>query len=191
MAAQQAAEAVAAVWALEWAAFAEQPVLEWPPDLKDELVRLPRLHISAFRRALASFPDATGLGWDDLHPKALLRLDDTMLAALLRILFLCECRGTWPASTAIAIVALIPKTDGGRRPIGLLPLLPRIWMRARHDVIRDWERANDRDYLYAGPSKGAQVATWKQAARAELAQMTGEQYAQVLLDLVKAFDRVP
>ena len=42
-----------------------------------------------------------------------------------------------------------------------------------------------------GREKGGQVATWKQALRAELAHSTGRQYAQVLLDLVKAFERVP
>ena len=40
--------------------------------------------------------------------------------------------------------------------------------------------------------KGAEVAAWKQAARAELAKLSnGVDYAQVLLDLVKAFDRIP
>ncbi len=64
-------------------------------------------------------------------------------------------------------------------------------MRARRDLVRRWERQHDRPYLYAGPSKGAQVATWKQAARAELSAAIGVEYAQTLLDLVKAFERVP
>ena len=34
-------------------------------------------------------------------------------------------------------------------------------------------------------------AAWKQAARAEVAAASDEKYAQVLLDLVKAFDRRP
>ena len=32
------------------------------------------------------------------------------------------------------------KPDGGRRPIGLLPLLPRVWSRVRRDVASTWER---------------------------------------------------
>ena len=91
----------------------------------------------------------------------------------------------------LVLMALIPKTDGGRRPIVLLPLLPRIWMRARHSIVQAWERSNDRDYLYAGPGKGALVATWKQAARAEIAKLPGKPHAQVVLDLAKAFERVP
>ena len=72
-----------------------------------------------------------------------------------------------------------------------MPLLPRVWMRSRRYIAQQWERANDRPYLYAGAAKGAEVAAWKQAARAELAVEGGASYAQVLLDLVKAFERVP
>lgn len=40
---------------------------------------------------------------------------------------------------------------------------------------------------------GANIAAWKQAARVELALTTKHkvEYAQVLPDLVKAFDRIP
>ena len=45
---------------------------------------------------------------------------------------------------------------------------------------------------YAGPGKGADVASWRQAARAEHARtMEGVHYAAIFLDLVKAFERVP
>ncbi len=65
-------------------------------------------------------------------------------------------------------------------------------MRIRRQVARDWELANPRPYLYAGVGKGANVAAWKQGARAELAQsLPHVLYGQALLDLVKAFERVP
>ena len=91
------------------------------------------------------------------------------------------------------LIALLPKTDGGFRPIGLLPAPPRIWMRARRKVARRWEEANSRQWLYAGKGKGANVAAWMQAILAELAatMRTSVEYVQALLDLVKAFDKVP
>ena len=59
-------------------------------------------------------------------------------------------------------------------------------------MARQWEEANSRDYLFAGVGKGADIAAWKQAFRAETAvQVQNSCYLQVLLDLVKAFDRVP
>ena len=94
---------------------------------------------------------------------------------------------------ALVIIVLLPKPDGGFRPIGLLPFLPRLWMRARRHIIVEWERLNHRPYLYGGKGMGADIAVWKQAARAELAAASKNAvaYAQALLDLVKAFDRVP
>ena len=59
--------------------------------------------------------------------------------------------------------------------------------------MADWERGNDRPYLYAGKGRGADVAAWKQAPRVELAATSQWRvgYGQALLDLVKAFDRIP
>ena len=47
--------------------------------------------------------------------------------------------------------------------------------------------------LYAGKGMGADIAAWKQAARAALAVVATFHvgYGQALLDLVKAFDRIP
>ncbi len=186
--AQSIAEREKADWAEQWAASAPYPLLPWPDDLGP---LLPPIAVDLFRQVLATFAAHTALGWDALHPRALLRLSDCMLLALLRIIAVAEARGCWPAAVALVLVVLLPKPDGGRRPIGLLPLLPRIWARARRPILAAWERTCDRPYLYAGPARGAQVATWRQAARAELASAVGVEYAQTLLDLVKAFERIP
>ena len=69
-----------------------------------------------------------------------------MLVAFLRVLFLCETRGVWPTKTTLVIIVLLPKSDGGRRPIGLFSLLTRVWMRIRRTVANAWETANDRDF---------------------------------------------
>ena len=189
MTVQQLADKEATIWAAEWGVGREVQEVTWPADLGPPP---PLMTLCSLKRALASFAEATGLGWDDLHPRALLRLSDSLLLALLRLLAACERYGRWPRGVAVVIIALLPKPDGGRRPIGLFPLLPRVWMRVRRDVAREWERLHERPYLYAGVGKGANVAAWKQAARAELAlAIPGVEYGQALLDLVKAFDRVP
>ena len=194
--AQQAADAEAASWAKQWLADEpgladnRQQMLTWREHMGPILARMT---LPGLKQALATFAADTGLGWDAVHPRALLRLPDSSLLALLRILFVCECRGAWPSFVSMVLIVLIPKSDGGRRPIGLLPLFPRIWMRLRHDVIQQWEQSSavHREYFYAGPARGAHVATWRQGFRAELARMKKESYAQALLDLVKAFERVP
>ena len=90
----------------------------------------------------------------------------------------------------MVVICLLPKPEGGFRPIGLLPWLARVWMKIRRNVVTEWERNNVRDYLYAGKAKGADVAVWRQAARAEMANVHTVPYAQALLDMVKCFDRV-
>eukprot|EP00973_Karenia_brevis_P067806 9433622-Karenia_brevis.AAC.1 len=64
-------------------------------------------------------------------------------------------------------------------------------MRARLQVAQAWTLANERAYFYAGPAKGAEVASWKQALLAETAKSVKLSYACTLLDLVKALDSVP
>ena len=102
-----------------------------------------------------------------------------------------ERAGVFPSAVQGVRVPLMEKRQGGYRPIGLLPLLPRIRMKARQRIAEQWESANEKGYLYAGPSKGADVAAWKQSARAEHASLTKVIFAIVLLDLVKAFENDP
>ena len=119
------------------------------------------------------------------------RLPIGILQGVVQLLTLCEAAGRWPAVVQLVIVVLLPKPDGGFRPIGLIPALPRLWMRARRTVAKNWEASQPRPYLFAGARKGATVAAWKQAARAEHAAALAVAYARSLLDLVKAFERIP
>ena len=64
-------------------------------------------------------------------------------------------------------------------------------MRLRRIEAKAWELSCDRQFLYAGSGRGSTVAACKQAARSEAVRVGGHQYAQSLLDLVKAFERIP
>ena len=63
----------------------------------------------------------------------------------------------------------------------------------RRRYATQWEAATNRPYLYAGPGRGANIATWTQAARAEHVASLPVRfgYGMTLFDLVKAFDHVP
>ena len=187
---QQHVDGEANDWSGHWACDTDMPPCQWPADLGP---LPPMLELELLRQVLTTFPDGLGLGWDSIHPRSLLRLSDQVLMALLRLLFLYEATGEWPGLTTAVIVALLPKTSPGLRPIGLFPWLPKIWTRVRRQEATRWEIANDRPYLYAGQGKGANVATWTQAARAEHAASAPLPlaYGMTLLDLVKAFDTVP
>ena len=120
--------------------------LAWP----EETEQLPPMSLKRWKDTLASFAAGAGLGWDGVHPRALLRLPDEVHRQWMALLLKCEREGRWPRQVGIVVVVLLPKPDGGFRPIGLLPHLPRIWMRARRDEAKQWEVQCDRPYLYAG-----------------------------------------
>ena len=73
--AQYAANVEKARWGIQWDSEAEADQLEWP----DDTATLEPISLSQFREALFTFPAGTGLGWDGIHPRALLRLPDDML----------------------------------------------------------------------------------------------------------------
>ncbi len=184
---QEIAEKEAEEWAELWAAHGEVDPPTWPSDLGPMLARP---SVARLRAALRSFPKGTGLSWDALHPRALLRLSDERLEQLISVLMDAEREGAWPPEMAFVAIVLLPKEGGGHRPVGLFPCLVRVWMRLRRGDVEEWELRNERSHCYTGAGKGARVATWKQAARGELAAATGASYAQLLLDLAKAFEVV-
>ena len=81
----------------------------------------------------------------------------------------------------------IPKAGGGKRPIGLLPGVVRLWERARRPVVQKWRTDASR---WAAKGRSPQAAAWLQAFRAEAATARGLSAAAAMLDLVKAFEMV-
>ena len=82
--------------------------------------------VEAICQAALTFPVGTGLGWDGIHPRAICRLSNPTLEWLAEVLHHCETTGEWPEAIDVVIIALLPKSDGGLRPIGLMPLLVRL-----------------------------------------------------------------
>ena len=185
---QQAVDTEAGAWAKVWqqGVMGNHPV--WPSDMG---AMMPELVLDQLRAACHTFPGAVGLGWDKMHPRSLARCSDMVLKLFVRLMLLAETLGSWPKCVGVIMVVLLPKPDGGRRPIGLFPTIVRVWMRIRLEVAQAWMVANDRAYFYAGPAKGADVAAWKQSLLAEAAHSMQLPYVSTLLDLVKAFDTVP
>ena len=110
---QQHVDGEAKQWSEHWACQADMPACQWPSDMGP---LPPMLELELLKHALSTFPEGLGLGWDGIHPRCLLRLGDSVLLALLRLLFLCEATGEWPALTTAVIVALLPKSSPGLRP---------------------------------------------------------------------------
>ena len=56
------------------------------------------------------------------------------------------------------LIVLLPKADGGRRPIGLFATIIRVWMRSRVIIARKWEESTEQSWTFGGKGKGAQRA---------------------------------
>ena len=72
------------------------------------------------------------------------------------------------------LIVFIPKAGGGTRPIGLLPTIIRVWMRARSALARQWEANSPNSSLYGGTGMGAQRAAWVTAFGAESSKLSEE-----------------
>ena len=188
LAEQAAVDLEAKGWAHQWATGDRytQPVFDTA-----SLTVLPLLAVFAMRAAALTFPAGTGLGGDNVSPRALARLSDEALMALAMILAAAEALGAWGQAVSLVLIVLLPKPDGGLRPIGLFPTIVRLWMRARTVHARAWEAAHAMPQLFGGAGMGAQRAAWTMAFRAEAAALSAQEHAVALLDLVKAFERVP
>jgi len=159
LAAQDAANSERTAWGNQWAMNLEHDELVWP----EESDALPPMSLERFKCSLFSFAAGTGLGWDGVHPRALLRLDDPTLRRWMACMLKCERFGVWPQQVGVVAIVLLPKGDGEFRPIGLFPTIIRIWMRARVCVARAWEAGNALPCLLGGAGSGAQRAS-RQAA---------------------------
>ena len=114
---QQAVDAEAAKWKEEWQVGADLPSLQWPED-DQERIEMAQLSVEVVARAAKTFPEASGLGWDKAHPKSLLRCSEGVWTALVMLLVAIEAAGEWPRNIGVVLKCLLPKSDGGLRPIG-------------------------------------------------------------------------
>ena len=112
--AQQQADDEAEAWHGQWGKGVDIEPLRWPSEMGEDLARILREELV---EAARTFPNHTGLGWDRLHPKNIERMSNETVDLLVMVLQKCEEDGEWHEAVALVIIALLPTTDGGVRPI--------------------------------------------------------------------------
>ena len=126
-----------AVWQEVWHRHADVATAPWREQLRDWqkwctwAPRLPAIRAEDIRKAAKTFKAATALGVDGFRPRWLTLLSDELLDAYGQLLGDIESIGIWPNQVMTILIAQLPKPDGGRRPIGLLPTIVRVWERIR------------------------------------------------------------
>ena len=163
----------------------EEPAFDIPPE------QLELMMPTALKAAVMTFPADTGLGKDNVSPRALARLSNGALAALGKLFATFEMLDSWCEVFNLVLIILLPESDRGLRPIGLFPTITRVWMRSRILGAKAWETITAVPTIFGGPGMGAQAAAYQVAFVAEAAVLKSMVYAAGLLGLVKAFESVP
>ncbi len=177
-------------WEAVWSRLDDVSTAPWrTARLPVEGSPLPPLTPAAIRKASTSI-GITGIGIDNLGPWHFSWLSDILLWRICTFLQELERVGLWPENLLEALIHLIPKPAGGRRPIGVLTSLLRVWERARRPVVLDWRETCSRQYQWMMRGRGASRAVWAQTVLEESARQKGLVSAAVLVDLVKAFEQI-
>ena len=85
-----------------------------------------------------SFKAKTGIGVDATHPSTWSRISDKGKLLCTDLLNDVERTLTWSAQIQTLIYFLIPKAPTGKRPIGLVPSIVRVWERMRKPILDQW-----------------------------------------------------
>ena len=125
--------------------------------------RLRKITIAQFRRVARSFKSNTGVGIDGVSPHQFAWLSDDLVHCTLQLFEEIELECSWPEQIATAMIHLIPKEAGGRRPIAIIASLVRIWVKCRRDEVREWKAQQQCDYDWMGQGRGAERAVWAQS----------------------------
>ena len=176
----------------DWAEIWQEEASYCEPDFGDLAgEQLAPLWPWAIIEAVSTFPVGTGLGADNVAPRALRRLSEAAIEALIALFLAFEAAGSWAAALNLVLIVLLPKGEGAFRTIGLFPMPVRVWMRARAFTAKAWEATNTIPGVFGGCGMGAQRAAWEEAMMAEAAALQHLDLLQMLYDLVKAFETVP
>ena len=89
-----------------------------------------------------------------------------------------------------ALVALLGKKGGGERPIALLPMLYRVWMRLRKSLVTGW--VDKRHGFWDTAIKGSSPlhATYRHLCMGETSAIQGMSVASCLWDMAKFYDSI-
>ena len=104
----------------------------------------PRITVEQFNRTVRHMSDNKAKGVDGWRPSEIAALPRKAKQQLIDYYHHAEQVGSWGPQMQHVLIALIPKPgathEGQLRPIGILPMLYRIYMKIRRHTYKDWVR---------------------------------------------------
>ena len=142
----------------------------------------------AFMDRVRSTKGQAGKGIDQLSRDFVTSLDEKGQKQLHKILGTMFELVVVPTQCLTALVALLPKSATAFRPIALLHMLYRWYMKPMRPAIAKWDRDNAGPWDSAVAGKGAEEAAFAEECTTELLLLGGAHTAGVLLDMEKFCD---
>ena len=158
---------------------AKNQVATWEP-LEVERV------MKCFRRLS---PKASGL--DGISIDMLRNAPEAAVSSLIDIFHHMERHMELPTQCQTALIALLPKNTTAERPIALLSVIYRVWVRLRWPPLQKWQQHAKLIMPWEAAMPGVRVAdvALNRMMKAEVTQLRGLHAAQMLLDLSSFYDR--
>ena len=162
----------------------------WPTDLHLTDFDAP-LDPDAVRSTSRCFSIVTSFGTDVIHPRQIGLLSNSLLWFMIDIFIHMIRRGLTAAAVNLILVKLIPKADGGERPIGLFSAFLRVLMKLlRRTVGQKWLQDKMPAHWYGVKGRPSSQAVWSRLIAARYAKATGAIALGSLYDVTKAFDHL-
>ncbi len=153
-----------------------------------ENIDLPKdILVQQIRTAARSFSEATS-SIDLMHPRHINGLSDRALGCLVGFFRLFEATATWPKQEQCVITTLIPKTDGGLRPIALFRTVYHVYSKIRVLEVKQWAMSHQGYQFNNAQGRWVGDSTWRAQIRSVL--QSKKHHLEFLLDVKKAFEHV-
>ncbi|CAE7569710.1 unnamed protein product [Symbiodinium natans] len=128
-------------------------------------------------------------GWRIDHLQA---MDDKAVEAVVSFYHECEAKAAWPQQMTVSLIAMLPKNLTRERPIALLHILYRTWVRLRWDLVSTWQAgyATAATYDKAVPGSCCLDVAVGRLLRNEVAKTNGVHVVSLFVDLESFFDTI-
>ncbi len=183
-------------WRRKWCEEDEGRIVELGIEMRKlmkeakESGRMRRPKLKEVRQMLKELNDDRALGVDNWAPKEWQELPDEAIEALIDIIMMMEEEVAIPAQALLNIVALIPKPQGGDRPVALMSLVYVLWTRIRSEEFKEWDEARLKHWDDAVQGSSALKAALRRRMLDEVEVELEGWTASVYWDLEKFFDSI-
>ena len=144
----------------------------------------------SFQTAAKSYPDKKVKGIDAWSTRFLATIPHHLRQGFVSLLNSVQLQMFWPIQMLLNLMSLIPKPQGGQRPIAKTPMLYRIWSIIRATIVKHWAEDTVDDFDYAVAKRSALYSGAVRSWASEVAHFAGMHAGALLWDLDKFFDSI-